>query len=170
MSQKRYRILAIDPGTREMGVAFLKGDSLVYHEVATIPRKKTPHETLREGRKAILRLVNDFRPQVLAVEKTFFANNRNAVLLNVFADEIQAIGKRKGLKVVGYAPNTVKKYICGNGRASKEEVARAVIARYPELKVYLTQDRKWKEAYHHNMFDAVALGIMALGCGASEKE
>ena len=87
MSQKRYRILAIDPGTREMGVAFLKGDSLVYHEVATIPRKKTPHETLREGRKAILRLIKDFRPHVLAVEKTFFANNRNAALLNVFADE-----------------------------------------------------------------------------------
>ena len=128
--------------------------------MVTIPRKKTPHETLREGRKAILRLINDFRPQVLAVEKTFFANNRNAALLNVFADEIQAIGKRKGLRVVGYAPNTVKKYICGNGRASKEEVARAVIARYPELKVYLTQDRKWKGAYHQNMFDAVALGMM----------
>ena len=115
-----------------------------------------------EGRKAILRLMNDFKPQVLAVEKTFFANNRNAALLNVFVDEIRAIGRRKGLRVVGYAPNTVKKYICGNGRASKEEVARAVIARYPELKVYLTQDRKWKEAYHHNMFDAVALGMMAL--------
>ena len=33
MSQKRYRILAIDPGTRAMGVAFLEGDTIVYHEV-----------------------------------------------------------------------------------------------------------------------------------------
>lgn len=29
-----------------------------------------------------------------------------------------------------------------------------------ELKVYLTQDRVWKEKFHQNMFDAVALGIM----------
>jgi len=32
---------------------------------------------------------------------------------------------------------------------------------YPELKVYLTQDRAWKEEYHQNMFDAVGLGLMA---------
>lgn len=31
------------------------------------------------------------------------------------------------------------------------------------LKVYLPQDRKWKERYHANMFDAVALAIVAAG-------
>jgi len=54
----------------------------------------------------------------------------------------------------------VKKAICGNGHASKYEVARVIASRFPELKVYLTQDRKWKEAYHQNMFDAVALGVV----------
>src|SRR5208283_5662286 len=162
MSKKRHKILAIDPGMRMMGVAFLEGDSIIYHGVKMIPRKKIPHETLREGRKIILRLINGLRPRILVVEKTFFANNRNMAFLNDFVKQIQMIGRRKGLRVLAYAPNTVKKCICGDGRASKEEVARAVIARYPELKVYLTQDRKWKEAYHHNMFDAVALGILTL--------
>jgi len=37
-------------------------------------------------------------------------------------------------------------------------VAKVIVASYPELKVYLTQDRAWKEKYHQNMFDAVALG------------
>jgi Holliday junction resolvasome RuvABC endonuclease subunit len=97
----------------------------------------------------------------LVVEKTFFVNNRNAALLNVFVDDIKAIGKRKGLKVISYAPSTVKKFICGNGRASKGELAKVVVSKYPELKVYLTQDRAWKERYHQNMFDAVALGMMA---------
>jgi hypothetical protein len=41
-------------------------------------------------------------------------------------------------------------------------VARVIVSKYPELKVYLTQDRAWKEEYHQNMFDAVALGVMAL--------
>lgn len=162
MPKNNSKILAIDPGTRVMGIAFLDNKRLVYHGVKVIRDSiKSPHEKLRQGRKIILRLIKDFKPQVLVVEKAFFANNRNASLLNVFVDEIKATGKRKNLKVVSYAPSTVKKYICGNGQASKKEVARVVVAKYPELKVYLTQDRAWKEKYHQNMFDAVALGMMA---------
>jgi Holliday junction resolvasome RuvABC endonuclease subunit len=161
MSKNNSKILAIDPGTREMGVAFMEEGKLIYYGVKAIKKKKSPHETLKEGRKIILRLINDFEPNTLVFEKSFFFNNRNASLLNVFVDEIKTIGKRKGLKVVGYAPSTVKKFICGNGRASKKEVARVIVSKYPELKVYLTQDRAWKEEYHQNMFDAVALGMMA---------
>jgi Holliday junction resolvasome RuvABC endonuclease subunit len=161
MPKKNLKILAIDPGTREMGIAFLDSGKLIYHEVKVIKKGKSPHENLRDGRKIVLRLIKDFMPAVLVVEKGFFAQNRNASLLNVLVDEIRAIGRRKKLTVISYAPSTVKKYICGNGRASKKEVARVVVAKYPELKVYLTQDRAWKETYHQNMFDAVALGMMA---------
>ncbi len=160
MRNNNSKILAIDPGTRKMGVAFLEKGKLVYHGVKVIKKGKSPHETLWEGRKTILRLIKDYKPDVLVFEKTFFANNRSASLLNVFVDEIRTIGRRKGLSVIGYAPNTVKKFICGNGRASKKEVARVIVSKYPELKVYLTQDRAWKEEYHQNMFDAVALGMM----------
>ena len=159
MPKPKTKILAIDPGTREIGVALLQNGDLIYHGVKTIRKRGSPQERLKEGRKIVLRLIQDFKPQVLAVEKTFFAKNKNAALLNVFAEEIKAIGKQQGKTVVSFAPNTVKKFICGNGRASKAEVARVVIARYPELKVFLTQDRAWKERYHQNMFDAVALGI-----------
>ena len=143
-----------------MGVALLENGNLIYHGVKAIPKWKSPHETLDAGRKIILRLINDFDPDLLAVEKTFFANNRNSALLNVFADEIQSVGRRKGLRVLGFAPSAVKKAICGNGWGTKEDVAKAVVARYPELKPYLGQDRKWKSRYHANMFDAVALGMM----------
>jgi len=160
MSKKNSKILAIDPGTREMGIALLDSGKLIYHGVKSFCRNITPHEKLKEGRRTILRLIQDFQPKILVIEKTFFAHNRNASLLNVFADEIVSLAKRKKLKVIGFAPNTVKKYICGNGRASKKEVARVIVARYPELKVFLTQDRAWKEKFHQNMFDAVALGMM----------
>ncbi len=72
---------------------------------------------------------------------------------------VRALGKGKGLEVVSLAPNTVNKFICGNGRASKEEVAQVIVATLFELKVYLTRDRKWKMRYHENMFDAVALAL-----------
>jgi crossover junction endodeoxyribonuclease RuvC len=163
MPNNNSKILAIDPGTRYTGVALLKNSKLIYHGVEVIKKRNSPHETLKEGRKIVLRLIKDFRPSTLVIEKAYFANHRNrhSSLLNIFVDEIMAIGKRKGLKVIGYAPSTVKKAICGNGRASKQEVARAVISRFPELKVFLTQDRAWKERYHQNMFDAVALGMKA---------
>jgi len=154
------KILAIDPGTREMGVAFFDGAKLIYHGVKVIRKKRSPHEKLQAGREIVLRLIRDFQPTTLVVEKTFFARNRNTSLLNVFADEIVAIGKRKGLTVKAIAPSTMKKAICGNGHASKEEVASVVVAKFPELKVFLTQDRKWKERFHQNMFDAVALGMV----------
>ncbi len=158
----KTRILAIDPGTRDMGVALLEDDKLIYHGVKSIKKRTTPHETLEVGRKIVFRLIKDLRPHILVVEKTFFKNNRNASLLNVFYDEIMAIGKRKRLKVRSYAPNTVKKFICGDGRASKEDVAKVIVSKYPELKVYISQDRKWKERYHQNMFDAVALGLVSI--------
>lgn len=144
-----------------MGIAFLDGGKLVYHSVSVINGKQ-PHDKFMEGRKIILRLIKDLKPNVLVVERSFFFNNKTASLLHVFINEIKAIGKRKGIKVVSYAPSTVRKFICGNGRTDKKALSEVIVSKIPELRVYLTQDRAWKERYHQNMFDAVALGLMAL--------
>ena len=161
MKKNHSRILSIDPGTRKMGVAFFDNEKLIYHGVKVIKKNKSPHESLKECREIVLSLINDFKPNVFVVEEAFFSKNRNASLLNVLVDEMKTIAKRKRVKFLSYAPSTVKKFTCGNGRASKKEVARVIVSKYPELKVYLTQDRAWKERFHHNMFDAVALGILA---------
>ncbi len=76
-------------------------------------------------------------------------------------DEIRAIGQRQCLQVLAFAPGTVRKALCGNGWATKEDVAKTVAKRFPELKAYLGQNRKWKDRFHANMFDAVALGMIA---------
>jgi crossover junction endodeoxyribonuclease RuvC len=158
----KNRILAIDPGTREMGVAVLESGKLLYSAVEIFRKLRSPQEQLRQGRAAVTRLIRDFRPTVLAVEKTFIGKNRNAALLNVLADEVCALGRRKGLAVARFAPNTVKKIVSGYGWATKEEVAQAVAAKFPELKAYLPPDRNWKRRRQLNMFDAVALGIACL--------
>ena len=156
---KHQKVLAIDPGTRHLGIAFFEGKELIYHGVKVIRKMASAHATLKEGRRIVERLIQDFKPTTLVVEKTFFSNNRNSALLNVFADEIKVIGKKKGLKVFAFAANSVRKGICGNGAASKDDVAKVVVSYYPELKPYLTSNRKWKEKFHRNMFDAVALGL-----------
>jgi Holliday junction resolvasome RuvABC endonuclease subunit len=161
IKQKNQRILAIDPGTRQMGIAVLEDRELIYHGVETLTSHGTPHERLLEGRRILLRLLDDFKPGIVAVEAAFFSNNRNTALLNVLVDELRALATRRGLSVHGFAPSTIKRHMCGNGWAVKADVAKAVVVKYPKLRVYLTQDRKWKERYHGNMFDAVAVGIVS---------
>lgn len=161
MHKENSRILAIDPGTRLMGIAFLDNGKLVYHAVKVIAKGRSPQETLQRAKGVIARLIDELDPQVVAAEKTFFSRNRNTALLNVLFDEIRALAVRRHLRFISFAPSTIKKFTCGNGWAEKKEVAKVVVARFPELKVYLTQDRAWKERFHQNMFDAVALGIMA---------
>ncbi len=155
------RILAIDPGTRQMGFAILENGMLRAHGVKVIRKARSPQEALNRAKMEMTSLIEDFRPGVLVIEQTFIGRNRNAALLKVLCDEIKTLAMRHRIKVLAFAPSTVRKVVCGSGRADKAAVAKAVAARYPELKAFLFKDRKWKEAFHANMFDAVALGMIA---------
>ena len=158
---RENRILGIDPGTKHLGMAVLEGGRLLYHGVANLDPKQTPSRRLLDARDLVSRLLDDFKPQVLAIERTFIGNNRNAALLNVLADECRAQARRRMISVLGFAPSTVKKHMTGDGRADKRAVAQAVVKRFPELKAYLREDSKWKERYLSNMFDAVAVALSA---------
>jgi RNase H-fold protein (predicted Holliday junction resolvase) len=46
MPKNNPKILAIDPGTREMGVAFLDGEKLIYHGVKV--KSQTKNLRLRD--------------------------------------------------------------------------------------------------------------------------
>ena len=54
-----------------MGAAVLEKGKLIHHGVEVISKGQSPNENLRNARKTVLRLVKDFRPQALALEKTF---------------------------------------------------------------------------------------------------
>ncbi len=161
-TQKNKRILAIDPGTHYMGIAVLDGAKLEYYGVKTLPRQKSLKEQLKEGRKVVRSLIDDFDPATLVMEKTFFANDMNGTLLNSFVRGIGAIARNKRLGIKVIATNTVRKIVCKNGKATKQDVAKAIISLYPEMSPYLSSDRRWKEKFYYNMFDAVALGVAAL--------
>lgn len=148
-----------------MGVAVLENGRLLYQAVETFPRFHSAEECLEAGRQTVARLIRDFRPTLLAVEKTFIGRNPNTALLNEFAHQLGATGRERGIRVLSLAPNTVKRAIAGDGNASKADVAKAVAAKFPNLKAYLPPERKWKRARQFNMFDAVAL---ALACSTDK--
>jgi Holliday junction resolvasome RuvABC endonuclease subunit len=157
------RILAIDPGTKEIGVAILNNDALVYYGVKTVRTRRPPQAVLRNVAWIIKRLIADYDPEVLVIEKTFIIQ-KSAALLTVVAEEIKAVAGGQGLVIFEYAPMVVRKLICQTGKATKSEVAKAVALRFPELSRYLNRQSKWEAIYWANMFDAVALAV----CGYAQ--
>jgi len=75
------------------------------------------------------------------------------------ARSAQNLATRQHARFAMYSPQRVRSTVAGNGKAKKSEVALAVAQRFPTLRVYLTQDRRWKERYWQNMFDAIALAL-----------
>ena len=144
-----------------MGVAVLEGQKLIYHWVEVLSRPHSRKKILADGHTVILRMVRDFRPDVVAMEKVLFANNSRTSIITAFAADLIATVKRKRIPLIQLAASAVEKNICGNGHASKAEVARSVAARFPELSAYLRQDRICKNNFHSNRFDAVAVGLCA---------
>jgi len=162
MTRKITRILALDPGTRELGVAVFVNGSLVYASVESFGKLSSSARQIREVLSHVARLIRDFRPDVLALERNYIGRNRSRALLKVLVAEIVSLGRQQSLMVVALATNTVREIVVGNGWATKLEVARAIAARYPGLKAHLPPDRKWKRQYRLNLFDAVAVGMAAL--------
>lgn len=158
MSTRRQTILAIDPGVREIGYGVVKGQALVAHGVRSL-RDVPPRARRSEARKTLNAWLAAYKPAIVVLEATHAHPTGTFQRLHAMARALTTTARRHRLPVVTYAAQTVRKHLVGNGRAQKLAVARAVSDRFPVLRIYLTQDRRWKEKYFQNMFDAVALAI-----------
>ena len=151
-------ILALDPGLRDLGYAVLHGQRLVTSGVLGL-RRVPREERLATARRNVRSWLQIHRPDVLVVEKTY----RHPVLwlnqLHQISRSAKNLATRQDAAFAMYAPQRVRATVVGNGKAKKPEVAIAVAHRFPSLRVYLTQDRRWKERYWQNMFDAIALAL-----------
>lgn len=158
MTQRNQPILALDPGLRDLGFAVLAGRRLVARDVVAL-RSLPKEQRLKEARHRIAGLVAAHRPRAIIVEKTYrhpvpWLNKLHHITLSA-----RRLAARHRITFATYAPQAVRQYVAGNGKAKKPEVAIAVAHRFPQLRVYLTQDRRWKERFWLNMFDAVALAL-----------
>jgi len=105
------------------------------------------------------RLVKEKQPHVLVMERNNFSVASHNARLAAITNRIRTLARKHGIKLVEYGPRTIRKVVCGDGNASKSEIARTVAMRHPELKLYLKSDRGYKEQFFQNMFDAVACGL-----------
>lgn len=158
MPKRRNTLLAIDPGLRELGFAVFTGKRVVDSGVLSF-RDLPKERRLPEARRHLRQWVRTYKPRALVIEQT----HRHPVpwlddLYRLVRSAVR-LARRRRIRLAMYAPQTIRKSVVGSGWATKREVAVVVAARYPALHVHLTQNRKWKERYWYNMFDAVALGL-----------
>jgi Holliday junction resolvasome RuvABC endonuclease subunit len=159
MHIKRTRILAVDLGTRELGVAILEGDNLLFYGVKTVQHRTTPQEVLQKITQIIKQLIDYYVPSILAIEKVLLIQ-KNASLLIVAADQIKAAARKEELVIYEYEPKVIRRFICQTGKATKREVAKHLARKYYELNQYLNRTSRWEQIYYAKMFDAIAVGLV----------
>lgn len=131
MKQAR-RILGIDPGSRVTGFGVLDFDGARAHYIGS-GVVRSPDGTFPERLKRIFisigEVVEEYRPDAVAIESVFMARNassalklghaRSAALCATFALD---------LDVYEYAPREIKQAVVGTGAANKAQVQHMVAA------------------------------------------
>jgi Holliday junction resolvasome RuvABC endonuclease subunit len=151
-------ILALDPGLRDLGYAVLRGRRILTSGVLGL-RRAPKADRLGVVRKNVRGWLKTHRPDVVVVEKTYRHPLPWLNQLHQISRSARNLATRQHAAFMMYSPQSVRATVAGNGRARKPDVAIAVAHRFPSLRVYLTQDRRWKERFWQNMFDAIALAL-----------
>ena len=125
---KEKIILGIDPGTNILGFGIIRVDSKGPHYVDMgvfdLRKIKDPFEKLANIFAGVSELIDEHHPDELAVESPFYGKNAQVILkLGRAQGAALPAAVMKGIPVAEYAPRKAKIAICGNGAASKEQVA-----------------------------------------------
>ena len=136
--QKEQIILGIDPGTTIMGYGILKvnGNNAELLAMGVLDLKKFSDHYAKLQRifARTLSLVDEFKPDCLAIEAPFFGKNVQSMLKLGRAQGVaMSAALYRNLPITEYAPLKIKMAITGNGKASKEQVAD-MLRRYLKIK------------------------------------
>jgi Holliday junction resolvasome RuvABC endonuclease subunit len=160
-------ILGIDPGTKEMGMAVTRGQVLVAYGVHTLRNGARPYNLIRQARQVLRRYLEDHRPNLVAIEAPLLLPTKRAALLSTIAQELHARARARSLRVVELSPAEIRKAVVGDPKATKIQVAEALVSeQYTELRKLVPHrparsalGLKAKEKYWLHMFDALALAV-----------
>lgn len=155
---KENRVLAINPGTGEIGAAVLADTELLYYGVKILRARKPAPSVCSGAARITHRLITAYQPQAIALIRPLVIHPGGKRLVAVIR-EIKRLAQDEGVAVYEYAPKTIRQFICGSKRATRGDLARVTAARYPELSLYAKDRSIWEEMYYARMFMAVAAGL-----------
>lgn len=128
------RILGIDPGSLRLGygVIELAGSAQMrYVECGVIsaPTRMERAERLVVIGRGLRELIEELRPDEVAMEQAFYGKNVQSTLVLGEARGVATfVVCDKGLGICGYAPAKVKRTIVGHGAATKQQIGFLVRA------------------------------------------
>ena len=151
---KQKIILGIDPGTNILGYGVISVDSKGPHYldmgVFDLRKIKDPFEKLANIFAGVGELLDQYSPDELAVESPFYGKNAQVILkLGRAQGAAITAAVMRGIPVTEYAPRKAKIAICGNGAASKEQVAMMI-----QKTLHVDLDPKYLDAT-----DALAIAL-----------
>ena len=126
-------ILGIDPGFERMGCAILEkspsGEKLLYSTCLVSSRSDTHEKRLLILANGLKKIIKDFKPDTMAIEKLFFSANQKTALKVAEARGVALLlAAENNLKVLEFPPLEVKMAMTGYGRAYKDQVRKMVLA------------------------------------------
>lgn len=153
-------ILGIDPGTATTGFGLLQTKSVPdKYELLDWGWIKTDKEELRENRlvyihKEMVFLLKKHKPDVLAIERLFFATNaKTAMAVSESLGVIRLAAAKHRIPVYDYAPMSVKLVVGGSGKADKTVMKQTV------RKLLSFRAPNHKKTYFDDVCDALAVAI-----------
>ena len=121
-------ILGIDPGTLVMGYGLVHIQnnklSLIALDVIKLDKLDEHSDRLKKIFERVVELIEQYKPDELAIEAPFFGKNVQSMLKLGRAQGVAiAAALSKNIPMTEYSPKKIKMSITGNGNASKEQVA-----------------------------------------------
>ena len=125
------KVLGIDPGSRLLGFGVVDkaGSKLSAQAYGTLRfnTKVEANERLLEIYLGVKKLIHEYKPEHVAIEKVFFAKNVVSALKLGQARGVAILAVAEAsIPVFEYSPNEIKQATVGFGHADKEQVAKMV--------------------------------------------
>lgn len=125
------RILGIDPGTGILGfgvIDVVKGKPrMVDAGIIRTPVKEDDAIRLKTIYDELTEIIADTKPQILSVEKLFFARNVTTAMTVAQARGVVLLcGQQAGMQLFEYTPMQIKQTVTGYGKADKKQVQEMV--------------------------------------------
>jgi crossover junction endodeoxyribonuclease RuvC len=124
-------ILGIDPGTNILGYCVIEYNGRKYNILKIGSINMTKLETHLEKLNYIVdfisNILNEYTPDILAIEEPFYGKNVQSMLkLGRAQGAVMTIAMQHKIKIEEITPRRVKQAITGKGSASKEQVAAMI--------------------------------------------
>ena len=125
------RIIGIDPGTGILGFGVIDADKgkvrLVTAGVITTPAHTPLDERLEEIFDGLTEIIAETKPDVMSIEKLFFAQNVTTAMSVSHARGVAMLtGRKAKLPIAEYTPLQIKQTLTGYGKAEKKQMQEMV--------------------------------------------